>query len=192
MAEVVLFHHALGLTPGCCSFADRLRGSGHVVHTPDLYEGSTFSDLTGGIGYAEQVGFETIIERGRLAVDTQGLPEDLVYAGISLGVLPAQMLAQTRPRAKGALLVSAAVPPSEFGHTGWPPGVPAQIHMMEGDPLVAEGDLDAARGLSQDGAQLFLYEGAKHLFVDDSLPDFDPEATELVLERALDLLRGVR
>ena len=34
MAEVVLFHHAQGLTPGVVAFADELRFAGHIVHTP--------------------------------------------------------------------------------------------------------------------------------------------------------------
>lgn len=39
MAEVVLFHHAQGLTPGVVAFADELRRAGHTVHTPDLLDG---------------------------------------------------------------------------------------------------------------------------------------------------------
>ncbi len=113
MAEVLLFHHAHGQTRGFLAFADGLRAAGHVVHAPDLYDGNTFTDLDDGIGYAKQVGFETIGERGQLAAD--GLPDGLVYAGFSLGVMPAQELAQTRPGARGALLFSAAFPASEFG-----------------------------------------------------------------------------
>src|SRR5919201_3077828 len=123
MAELLLFHHAQGLTAGCLSFADELRAAGHVVHAPDLYDGKTFTELADGVGYAEQVGFATIVERGRLAAES--LPSELVYAGFSLGVVPAQMLAQTRPGAKGALLLHAAAPLSEFGGS-WPAGVPLQ------------------------------------------------------------------
>ena len=42
MTEILLFHHALGLTPGITEFAGHLRGAGHTVHTPDLYDGHTF------------------------------------------------------------------------------------------------------------------------------------------------------
>src|SRR5438105_4029796 len=145
MAEVLLFHHALGLTSGCRSFADELRAAGHVVHTPDLYEGKTFTDLADGVRHAEkEIGFNEIIERGRGAAD--GLPNELVYAGFSLGVLPAQMLAQTRSGAKGALLFYACVPTKYFGP--WPADVPVQIHGMDADPIfVGEGDVDAARAL---------------------------------------------
>jgi dienelactone hydrolase len=190
VAEVLLFHHAQGLTRGCLSFADRLRAAGHVVHAPDLYEGKTFTDLTDGVGYAKEVGFGTITERGRLAAES--LPDGVVYGGFSLGVPPAQMLAQTRPGAKGALLFSGCVPTSEFGGS-WPQGVPLQIHMMEADEWVLEGDLDVARQLDEtvESAELFLYPGDRHLFADDSLPDYDENAAALLTERVLSFLDDI-
>lgn len=191
MAELVLFHHAQGLTAGCLAFAGELRAAGHVVHAPDLYDGKTFATLAEGIGYAEQVGFETIVERGRRATD--GLPNEIVYAGFSLGVLPAQMLAQTRPGARGALLFHACVPPSAFGGP-WPAGVPVQIHMMDADELaVREGDLDAARQLAEavESAELFLYPGDRHLFADKSLPDYDEHAATLLGQRVLGFLETI-
>lgn len=189
MAEVLLFHHAQGLTAGCIAFADELRAAGHVVHTPDLYDGNTFAALADGVRYAEQVGFETIIERGRLAAD--GLAPEIVYAGMSLGVVPAQMLAQTRGGAKGAALLHACVPPSEFGGP-WPQGVPVQIHMMDADEWV-EVDIVAARQLAEtvEGAELFLYPGDRHLFADNSLPDYDEGAARKLMQRMLRFLEDV-
>lgn len=187
MAEIVLFHHALGLTPGCLSFADELRAAGHTVHTPDLYDGMAFTRLTEGIGHAERIGFDTIIERGRLAAGK--LPNEVVYAGFSLGVLPAQMLAQTRPGAKGALLLHGCIPLSEFGGS-WPSGVPLQIHTMEADEL---GDVNTARELAGaiDSAQLFLYPGNQHLFTDNSLPDYNEIAATQLKERVLSFLENL-
>jgi dienelactone hydrolase len=189
MAEVLLFHHAQGLTPGVVAFADELRAGGHIVHTPDLYDGHTFADIEEGVGYAREVGFGTIMERGGTAA--AGLPDELVYGGFSLGVMSAQMLAQTRPGAVGALFFSAALPATEFGD-GWPPGVPLQIHMMEDDPWVDE-DLPAARELVADTkrAELFVYPGDKHLFSDNSLPDYDETAATIVLQRVLAFLEQV-
>lgn len=159
------------------------------MHTPDLYDGKTFKDLAEGIGYAKQVGFGTIDERGRLAADS--LPNEIVYAGFSLGVMTAQMLAQTRSGAKGALLFYSCAPTSEFGGP-WPQGVPVQIHMMDGDEWVLppNQDLEAARELDAtvEGAQLFLYPGDQHLFADDSLPGYDEEAAALLMERVLSFL----
>ena len=179
MAEVLLFHHAQGLTPGVVSFADDVRAAGHVVHAPDLYDGNTFADLDEGVGYAREVGFDTIGERGRLSAE--GLPNEVVYAGFSLGAMPAQLLAQTRPGAKGALLFHGCVPASEFGGP-WPEGVPLQIHLMEADEWALEGDLDAARKLDEtvESAELFLYPGDRHLFADSSLPDYDESAATLL------------
>ena len=187
MAEILLFHHALGLTPGVTEFADQLREAGHTVHTPDLYEGHTFQAVEDGVGYARETGFGTILERGVGAAD--GLPTELTYAGFSLGVMPAQKLTQTRPGARGALLLEACLPPSEFG--SWPDGVPVQIHGMEADPSFAdEGDLDAARVLIEeaDDAELFLYPGDQHLFADSSLPSYDAEAAALLTRRVLEFL----
>ncbi|WP_241987892.1 hypothetical protein [Cryobacterium sp. TMT1-66-1] len=45
-------------------FADELRRAGHVVHTPDLFDGRTFETIDEGVGYAEQVGFGDLIDRG--------------------------------------------------------------------------------------------------------------------------------
>ena len=190
MAGVVLFHHALGLTPGIVAFADELRRAGHVVHTPDLFEGRTFGTIEEGLGFATQIGFpDEVIGRGVRAVE--GLPAGLVYAGFSLGVVPAQMLAQTRPGARGALLFYSCVPVSVFG-PAWPDGVPVQVHGMDADPIFAgEGDIDAARELVTQAkdAELFLYPGDQHYFADSSLPSYDADATALLLQRVLDFLR---
>lgn len=188
MAEVVVFHHAQGLTPGIVAFADRLRAAGHTVHTPDVYDGRTFATLDEGLSFAGNVGFGEVMERGLRAVD--GLPSGLIYAGFSLGVMPAQQLAQTRPGARGALLVASCIPVSEFGDA-WPAGVPVQVHGMEGDPIFAdEGDLDAARELvaGTDAAELFLYPGDRHLFTDSSLLTYDAAAAALLEARVLGFL----
>ena len=191
MAEVLLFHHAHGRTPGVEAFAATLRSAGHTVTVPDLYEGQTFETLEQGLGYARETGFDTVLERGLTAA--QGVGEAVVYAGFSLGVLPAQRLAQTRPGARGALLFHSCVPVSEFG-SEWPAGVPVQVHGMERDPFFAdEGDLEAAQALvaSAPDAELFLYPGSDHLFADSSLPSYDREAAELLTSRVLEFLDRV-
>jgi len=187
MAEILLFHHALGSTPGFQAFADRLRDAGNTVHTPDLFDGETFATVDEGVAHAREVGFETLANRG--VAEAEGLAADLVYAGFSLGVVPAQQLAQTRPGAKGALFFSAAMPPEEFGGP-FPDDVPLQIHVMEDDDL---GDVDVAQALAAevDGAELFLYPGDKHLFADASGPDYDPAAAKLLEERVLAFLTRV-
>jgi len=189
MAELLLFHHAQGLTSGVLAFADELRAAGHVVHAPDLFEGRTFASLDEGIAHAQEVGFDTVIERGTAAA--AGLPDALVHAGFSLGVLPAQLLAQTRPGTRAAVFFHSCIPPSQLGGE-WPAGVPLQIHIMENDALALppEADLETARELDAtvDGAELFLYAGDRHLFADPSLPSYDEGAAKLATRRVVELL----
>jgi dienelactone hydrolase len=189
--EVVLFHHAQGLTPGVVAFADRLRHAGHIVHTPDLFDGKTFPDLESGMTFVHELGFGEVMARGERAV--VGLPVEVVYAGFSLGVVPAQKLSQTRPGVRGALLFYSCIPVSEFG-SAWPEGVPVQVHGMDADPIfVGEGDIDAARALINEAehGELFLYPGDQHYFADSSLPSYDAEAADLLIQRVLDFLAAL-
>jgi dienelactone hydrolase len=195
MAEVVLFHHLQGLTDGVRAFAEELRAGGHTVHTPDLFDGQRPESIDDGAALVESIGDDVLSERADRAV--AGLPEGLVYAGFSFGVVSAQRLAQTRPGARGALLYEACLPISgEWAIGPWPGGVPVQIHGMDKDPFFAlEGDIDAARELVETAgpelAELFVYPGDQHLFTDSSLPSYDPAAAALVVQRSQKLLDRV-
>lgn len=187
MAEVLLYHHVQGMTDGVRALADRLREAGHTVHTPDLFGGRTFETLDEGMDHAREVGFGVLQEQGVEAAD--GLPAELVYVGLSLGVMMAQRLAQTRPGARGAVFLHACLPVGEFGGQ-WPAGVAVQVHGMDGDPFFAGEDLDAARELVRvaDRGDLFTYPGDAHLFTDSSLPGHDEAATDVLVGRVLELL----
>lgn len=193
MAEVLLFHHAQGLTPGVRAFADDLRADGHIVHMPDLFDGRIFPSIEEGMSHINAVGFDALRERGARLADN--LPAELVYAGFSFGVLPAQKLAQTRPGARGALLFHSCLPISgEWAFGPWPDDVPVQIHGMDRDPIFAgEGDIDAAREIvaTAEDAELFLYPGDQHYFADSSLPSYDADATALLMRRVLVFLDRV-
>lgn len=185
MAEVLLFHHIQGLTDGVLAFADQLREAGHTVHTPDLFGGRTFSDIPSAQAYVEQVGFETVSAAGVAAAEE--LPESLVYAGFSLGVAPAQRLAQLRPGARGALLLHSCIPAEHIGP--WPAGLSAQVHAMADDPFWHEGDRDAAMALAAaEDVEVFEYPGGAHLFADPSLASYDAETAELMTRRVLSYL----
>ena len=193
MAEVLLFHHAQGLTPGILAFADDLRAAGHTVHTPDLFDGQTFDSIDTGMAHINGVGFDELRKRGvGLAAD---FPAELVYGGFSFGEAVAQELAQTRPGARGALLFYSCIPiTGEWAFGPWPDGVPVQIHGMDNDPIfVGEGDIDAAREIVDkvEDAELFLYPGDQHYFADSSLPSYDAEATALLTKRVLEFLERV-
>jgi dienelactone hydrolase len=191
MADVLLFHHALGQTAGFLDFADAIRAAGHTVHAPDLYGGEAFTTLEDGMAKARSVGFEALQEAGVAAAE--GLPDGLVYAGFSLGVMPAQKLAQTRPGARGAVLLDSAIPLGEFA-PGWPAGVPVEVHGGEADEFfMDEGDVDAARQLvaAADDGELFTYAGCGHLFADASATAYEPDAAALVQQRVLTFLARI-
>src|SRR4051812_9064667 len=190
MTEVVLYHHVQGLTDGVRSLADELRQAGHAVHTPDLFDGRTFDTIEEGMAFAREAGFGALVDRG--LAEAEGIRPDAVYAGFSFGVMVAQQLAQTRPGARGALLLSGCLPVSEFG-AAWPAGVPVQVHGKDKDPFFLE-DLEAAQALveSTDRAELFLYPGEEHLFADSSLPAYDAVAAALLTERALAFLATIQ
>jgi dienelactone hydrolase len=190
MANVLLFHHIQGLTPGVLAFADQLRSAGHIVNVPDLFDGRTFDSVDDGAAFTrsgDAPDFDALAD-----AEAAKLPQDLVYLGFSWGVMPAQRLAQTRSGARGAVLCESCVPVTgEWAFGPWPDGVPVQIHGMDADPFFAgEGDIDAARELVSlvPDAELFVYPGNVHLFADSSLPQYDEEAASLLTERVLEFL----
>jgi dienelactone hydrolase len=190
MTEVVLYHHVQGLTEGVKTFADELRQAGHTVHTPDLFDGRTFDTIEEGMAFAREAGFDALAQRGVAAADE--IDADTVYAGFSFGVMPAQQLAQTRPGARGAVLMYSCLPVSEFGDA-WPEDVPVQVHGKEADPFFEE-DLEAAQALAEstDRAELFLYPGEEHLFADSSLSAYDAASAALLRERVLAFLDALQ
>jgi len=193
MAEVVLFHHVQGLTPGTRAFAEDLRSAGHTVHTPDLFGGRTFETVEDGMAFARSEHSPSLDEQADAAVAELG--DGLVYAGTSFGVMYAQRYAQTRPGARGALLFESCVPVTgEWAFGPWPDDVPVQVHGMDNDPFFAgEGDIDAARELvaSVDDGELFVYPGNVHLFADSSLATYDEEAAGVLKQRVLEFLGRV-
>jgi dienelactone hydrolase len=195
MAEVVLFHHVPGPPAGVRAVAGAGRAGGHIVHTPDLFDGERPATIDGGIALVQSIGDDVLRERAdRVMAD---LPAGLVYAGFSFGAATAQRFAQTRRGARGALLYESCIPiTDEWAFGPWPERVPVQIHGMDRDPFFAlEGDIDAARELVEtvgsELAELFVYPGDRHLFADSSLPSYDADAAALVIQRSLEFLERV-
>jgi dienelactone hydrolase len=187
--EVVLFHSALGLRPAVREFADRLRAEGHIVHTPDSFDGEVFENLEDGMSKRDALGIPALLGRAQAAV--AGLPSQIVFAGFSMGTGAAEFLAGTRPGAKGAILMHGALAPAGIGLEAWPP-VPVHVHYAHGDPLVDVEQvraLEAAAQASGVTAEVHVYDGVGHLFEDAGLADHDPAAAQLMLERVLAFLR---
>lgn len=192
MANVVIFHHIQGLTPGMRRMADTIRDAGHDVHAPDLHDGRVFETIEEGAAFRQSGAAEVDVRADEVVAQ---LPDDLVYIGVSSGVMQAQRLAQTRSGARGAVLIESTIPiTGEWAFGAWPEGVPVQIHGADADEFFAgEGDIDAAREIvaTVDDGELFIYPGDQHLFEDDSLPSYDAEATALLTERVLAFLDRV-
>ena len=192
MATILMFHHIQGLTPGMRRFADAIRAAGHTVHAPDLYDGRVFDTIEEGATFQQSGAVDL---DARADQEAAKLPQDVVYLGVSSGVMHAQRLAQLRSGSRGAVLLESAIPiTGEWAFGEWPEGVPVQIHGADADEFFAgEGDIDAAREMVEavPDAELFIYPGDQHLFEDDSLPSYDPEATALLLQRVLEFLARV-
>lgn len=110
MAEIVLFHHVGGLTPGVVGFAELLRDAGHVVHTPDLFGNRTFPELADGIAYVDSVGEETFAARAAEVVAP--MAHDVVYGGMSMGAARAGEQVLGRPGARAAFFLYGTIAPS--------------------------------------------------------------------------------
>ena len=190
--EVVVYHSAYGLRPAVVDFADTLRAAGHIVHTPDLYDGEVFSDREDAIRKIQELGFDGLLDRAVSAV--AHLPAGVVYAGFSNGGACAELLAATRPGARGAVLVHAPLMVRDLGWTVWPAHVPVQAHFADKDPIRSQPVIDAlAAKVRQSGAtfELFDYDAPGHLFADPAFPAYNRDAADLLKKRVLAFLDRV-
>ena len=188
MTTVVLFHSVLGVRQGVLDAADRLRGEGHEVLIPDLFDGRTFDEYDPALEFAlKETGFPTLLGR---AVDASAdVPDGFVVAGFSLGCAMAGFVA-TQRQVSGVLMIAGAIPVTGFGDgVTWPAGVPAQTHATLDDPWREQEEIDeAVRDVEAGGGtiEVFDYPGSGHLFTDPTLPDeYDTATTELFWSRAL-------
>ncbi|MFD7826251.1 dienelactone hydrolase family protein [Kitasatospora sp. NPDC059803] len=187
VAQIVLFHSALGLRSAVNAAADRLRAAGHTVHTPDLYDGRTFDDIEAGLAYQEEVGGSEELLRRAVTAAAPLSDGGLVYAGFSLGGSLAQNLALADDKARGLLLLHGTSDLREDAATE----IPVQLHVAEPDPFETEDWLNAwYLGMRRAGAdvEVHRYRGAGHLFTDTELADYDAEAAERAWAIALDFL----
>lgn len=187
MAQLLLFHHAHGLTDGLRSLADRLRAHGHVVHTPDCYGGLTFTRVDEGIAYAERIGHDAFIDMALRTARTH--KEADVVVGFSMGTLQAQYLAQHVRRVRACALMGGAIPPEMLG-SQWRPQVSLQLHVADPDDWCTAEEI-AALERSAPHARVHRYPHKRHMFVDPSLADCDADAADQFEERLTDWLASL-
>ncbi len=181
MAEILLFHHAQGLTKGMRAFAERLGAAGHVVHTPDMYSGQAFERLDDGLAFASRIGHDAIEEVARRAA--RKYPHTNTTIGFSLGAFPAQLLAQEWQKIDGLGLVAGGLPPGDIGGD-WRAHVRLSVHVADPDDWVPSGSLDPLL-YHACNPEVHTYPGIGHMFVDPSSPDYDADAADLLEERLL-------
>ncbi|HET9181598.1 MAG TPA: dienelactone hydrolase family protein [Candidatus Angelobacter sp.] len=190
--HVVLFHSAYGLRPAVHDFADTLRSAGHTVVTPDLYDGEVFAERTDAIRKIQDLGFDAILERARASV--AALPSQLVFAGFSNGGACAELLAATRPGARGAVLMHAPLMIRDLGYAAWPEHIPVQVHFSDKDPIknqaVIEKLADKVRA-SGSRFEQFDYDAPGHLFADPAFPAYSAIATEAMTKHVIEFLGAI-
>ncbi len=187
MAQIALFHSALGVRRGVVDAADRFRSAGHEVLIVDQYEGRAFDTYDAARTHMESIGGYPALMGSALGA-VEALPDGFVAAGFSNGGGMAEYVS-TQRSVSGTLMFSGTIPLAEIGADQWPTGVPAQIHYMTDDPFRHPGWAeDLAASIRAAGAlvETFEYAGDGHLFTDPSLPDdYDADAAGLLWSRAL-------
>ncbi len=181
MTQIVLFHSGLGLRPHVGAWKTALEEAGHRVLTPDLYDGEVFETLTEGVKKRDALGIPELSRRASAAVES--LPQDVVYAGFSLGAAAAQALALGRPGARGLVMMHGALPLAALGVQTWPRGLNAQLHTTLEDPWVARDAVGAVVSAAGSELQHFEYPGQAHLFADPGQPDFDAQMADSMFQR---------
>lgn len=187
LMNIMLFHSTYGLRPGVRLAADRLRGAGHEVWTPDLFEGRTFETVEEGMAFKDRIGKDELLRRAVLAAAPYS-ERGLVYAGFSLGASVAQTLALGDEKARGLLLLHGT---SDIAPNASVDDLPVQLHVAEPDPFETDDWLSAwYLQMRKAGAdvEIYRYAGAGHVYTDPELPDYDEEAAEATWRVALGFL----
>ncbi|WP_430867177.1 dienelactone hydrolase family protein [Demequina aurantiaca] len=187
MAEILLFHHALGLTDGLQSFAERLRANHHTVHCPDAYSGRVFTDLDEGVSYAQGIGHDAMEEVANRAHRQNR--DARVVMGFSLGAAMAQQLAQHKRHINACLLMGGALPPEALGGD-WRHPCHLQVHVADPDEWVNPNEVESLMFHARQG-DLFRYADQGHMFVDPSSRDYDADAADLFEDRVTEWLDRV-
>lgn len=192
MLDLVVFPSVLGMRPGVMAAADRLASASVRVHVVDVYdEGLTFDDYETAMAHMDALGFEEVVTRARRAVDAID-PDRAVLLGFSAGVVPAQIIAGTDPRAVGCVALHSIVSVAALGIGTWPDDVPVQFHTMDTDPWLEPDQVEAIQAELGERIQCFSYPGTGHLFTDATLPDeYDAEAAELLWQRVESFLEDI-
>jgi dienelactone hydrolase len=187
VTDVMLLHSVYGLRPAVRDAAERLRGAGHRVFVPDLFDGRTAETVEDGMAIKDEIGRDELLRRS-VAASAPHSDAGLVYAGFSLGGSLAQTVALGDEKARGLLLLHGT---ADVADDAAADGLPVQLHVADPDPFEPHDWLTAwYLRMRKAGAdvEVFRYQGAGHLYTDPELPDHDPEAAAATWHVALGFL----
>jgi carboxymethylenebutenolidase len=170
--------------------ADRLRGEGYQVATPDLFHGRVATTVEAAKALSGEVSKNwrnatTEIEEAFTKLSPQA--DRVAVLAWSMGVWFSWQLAQAHPdRIRGLV--------SYYGYGEIEPGKslpPILGHFAENDEFEALDDVRSAeQKVVENGgvAEFHVYPGTKHWFDEPSRPEFDKDASALAFERTLAFL----
>jgi len=182
-AGVLALHPWWGLSDDVRAYAERLRGEGYKVATPDLYHGRVATTIDGAkalMGGLDQKSAMTETEEALTKLSAQA--ERIAVLAWSMGVWYSWQLAQAGPNRTHALVSYYGLGEVEAGRA-----VPPILgHFAEQDEFESLDDVRRTeQALVQSGrvAQFHIYPGTKHWFDEPSRPEFDKAASELAWQR---------
>lgn len=189
-AGVLVLHPWWGLNDDVRAAAQRLRGEGYQVATPDLFHGRVATtieeaqSLSGEVSKNWQSSMAEIEEAfGKLSSQA----DRIAVVAWSMGVWFSWQLAQGHPDQIRGLV-------SYYGYGEVESGKslpPILGHFAENDEFEALDDVRAMeKTLAESGAvaQFHVYPGTKHWFDEPSRPEYDKAASDLAWQRTVAFL----
>jgi carboxymethylenebutenolidase len=187
-AGVLVLHAWWGLNDDVRAYAERLRGQGYQVATPDLYHGRVATTIEAAKSMSGEVSKNWKRAMTEIEEALERLQADRVAVlAWSMGVWFSWQLAQAHPDRIPGLV-------SYYGYGEIEPGrslPPILGHFAENDEFEALDDVRSTeQKLVESGAdaQFHVYPGTKHWFDEPSRPEFDKAASALAWQRTLAFL----
>ncbi len=189
-AGVLLLHPWWGLNDDVRAYAERLRGEGYQVATPDLYHGRVATTIDGAKALMVELGQNSksaMTEVDEALTKLSAQADRVAVLAWSMGTWYSWQLAQARPDRVHALVTYYGLGEVEPGKAL----PPILGHFAEQDEFESLADVRRTeQALVESGrvAQFHVYPGTKHWFDEPSRPEYDRDASALAFDRTLAFL----
>jgi carboxymethylenebutenolidase len=184
-AGVLVLHPWWGLNDDVRAYAERLRGEGYQVATPDLYHGRVATTIDAAkalVGELDKDWKRAMTEIQEEHTKLSAQADRVALLAWSMGVWYSWGVAQARADRVQALVTYYGLGEVEAGKAL----PPILGHYAEDDEFESLADVRSTeRKLVESGgvAQFHVYPGTKHWFDEPSRPEFDKAASELAWQR---------